>query len=503
MRWQMPVTPEAAEELRSFVHLMDERDRRELEEQLTLFPMIPHPRQAEFLRLECEEALYGGAAGGGKSEALLMWLGEGIDVPGFAGLIFRRTYPQLSRAEGLIPKSKALYQPLGGKFVGHTKTWTFPSGATIELGHLPHENSIEDYQGPSYHRIAYDELTQFSESQYLYLFSRLRRTEGFPILPGMRAGSNPGGFGHEWVKRRFITEEAMKATAKLDTDDASPDGMVFWATEDRAFVPARVADNPSLDFDDYKKKLNHLAPVTRERLLNGDWSIIEDSIFKADWLRYYNTRGEHIYPLDALQENFCGIVTREHTRRFATIDTAGTEEDKAREKRGKPPSWSVCAIWDYCESKRQLFLKHIWRKRVGWDQLKQQIPEALDRFGVRQVYIENAHWGPPLKAEFDGKYRVDFVNPHGKNKLARSVTLQNMMEDGRMFLPRNENNWRTAFEGELLSWTGDDDEAADQVDVASYAAIITERDTGVWNPPDTSFGRPTSRAGVRKWPGAV
>src|SRR5262245_60243961 len=76
----------------------------------------PHARQAEFLALDCEEALYGGAAGGGKTEALLAWLSEGINNPRYAAVIFRRTYPQLSKADGLIAKCRLMYGPLGGEF---------------------------------------------------------------------------------------------------------------------------------------------------------------------------------------------------------------------------------------------------------------------------------------------------------------------------------------------------------------------------------------------------
>ena len=84
---------------------------------------------------------------------------------------------------------------MGGRWNGTQRQWTFPSAAMIEMGHLPLEKSTDDYQGPSYHRIAFDELTQFSESQYTYLFSRMRRVEGYPIVLGMRATSNPGGKG--------------------------------------------------------------------------------------------------------------------------------------------------------------------------------------------------------------------------------------------------------------------------------------------------------------------
>ena len=127
----------------------------------------PHPRQAEFLALQCEEALYGGAAGGGKTEALLMWLAQGVKIPSYSAIFFRRTYAQLSKSnDSPLTKSQDLYRPLGGIYKAGEHKWIFPSGATIEFGHLQHEMSVQDYTGPAYHRIAFDELTQFSQHQY-------------------------------------------------------------------------------------------------------------------------------------------------------------------------------------------------------------------------------------------------------------------------------------------------------------------------------------------------
>ncbi len=115
-----------------------------------ILPKQPHPRQAEFLRLSCEEALYGGAAGGGKTEALLMWLAEGIKIASYSAIFFRRTYAQLSKSnDSPITKSHELFLPLGGQYKASEHAWVFPSGARIEFGHLQHEMSIMDHQGPA------------------------------------------------------------------------------------------------------------------------------------------------------------------------------------------------------------------------------------------------------------------------------------------------------------------------------------------------------------------
>ena len=153
---------------------------------------------------------------------------------------------------------------MGGRYRPGEHKWVFPNGAEIEFGHMQYETDVQNYQGAAYHRVAYDELTQFSENQYVYLFSRMRKHVGFPIMCGIRAASNPGGLGHAWVKQRFVTPEAEKAIKSLHHDEPSPSGMIFYNGPKRAFLPARVADNPSLDLRDYiDRMLSYLTPVLR------------------------------------------------------------------------------------------------------------------------------------------------------------------------------------------------------------------------------------------------
>jgi hypothetical protein len=116
------------------------------------------------------EALYGGAAGGGKSEALLMWLAEGIDIPHYSGIIFRRIEDDLTQFKRFAGrKGDAALWALGGVSSDSGKCWRFPSGAIIQLAGLNQEQSVLKHQGPSYHRIAFDELTHFTLSQYEFL----------------------------------------------------------------------------------------------------------------------------------------------------------------------------------------------------------------------------------------------------------------------------------------------------------------------------------------------
>lgn len=437
--------------------------------------LVPTARQAEFLALECEEALYGGAAGGGKSEALLMWLAEGIDVPGYTGLIFRRTYPQLIKSnDGLIAKSRRLFRQLGGSWNGSEKQWRFPSGAMIEMGHLPYEKSVDDYQGPSYHRIAFDELTQFSETQYTYLFSRIRRVVDFPISLGMRAASNPGGEGHFWVRRRFVPNEAIAAIKELDPQSPSPAGMIFWPASSRAFVPARLADNRFLDQADYESKLSHLSPVTRERLKRGDWGITEDSQIKAEWLRYYTMQGEY-YRLQRADGSELAHFTPKECQRFITVDSAGTSEDVAREKRGKPPSRTAISTWDWHRKHGWLIWRGLRLGRWGINDQIAQCRAAYDEARPDWLGIEIPRGQDLL--ELLGPISKRPLSHESKGKLERAGRALNLMEQGKLFLPLLEP-WRDAIESELLAWDGNPDTPYDIGDTLTYAAIHAGRSNG-------------------------
>lgn len=442
-------------------------------------PILPHPRQREFLDLTCEEALYGGACGGGKTQALLMYLAEGIHIPEYSGIFFRRTLIQHMKSnDSPITKSHSLFRPMGGRYNSSKFKWTFPSGATIEFGNLTHKESELNYQGAAYHRVAFDELTQFSEHQYTYLFSRMRMLKDFPIRMGIRAASNPGGPGHVWVKSRFITAESEKQIREINYDLPSPKGFVFWSTSERAFVPARVADNPSLNIPDYITRMrDNLSVVLRQRLLNGDWSAVEDAAIRVEWLRYYKMQDQIVIPMDIHGRD---LVTSDVRRceRFATIDTAGTSQDKAEERKGREASWSVIQIWDYCTNSKFLFLRDVWRERVNWNDLKTNTLRFLDQWKPGRVLIENAHFGPPLQGELK-KFRTELVSPipqrsRGEGgtpgKLERATDLLNKLEKGEVFLPFNNNSWLPDLIDEWTAWTGLEGETCDQVDAAAYAA---------------------------------
>ena len=227
-------------------------------------PYAPSAKQAAFLALTCDEALYGGAAYGGKSIALLMAALQFADVPGYNALIVRRSLADLELPDGLIDISKDWLSGTGATYNGNKHQWTFPSGATLTFGYLAHYGSETRYKSSQLQFIGFDELTEFPwEEQYEYLFSRLRRnTQAVGAAPDgtamadvplrVRGATNPGGVGMTWVKRRFVDP----------------------ATAIAPFLPSKMTDNPGAD-EDYANSLAKLSEVERKRLQDGDWDVVE------------------------------------------------------------------------------------------------------------------------------------------------------------------------------------------------------------------------------------
>ena len=190
---------------------------------------------------------------------------EYVHVPGYAALLFRRSYADLNLPGALMDRAHDWLGGSDARWHAHDHVWSFPSGATLTFGYLETENDKYRYQSSEVQFIGFDELTQFAETQYLYLFSRLRKLAGAAVPLRMRSASNPGGVGHEWVRARFVDREAGRATERL-------------------FIPARLADNPYLDQDGYAANLAELDAVTRAQLLEGDWQVRSEGVlFRRDW----------------------------------------------------------------------------------------------------------------------------------------------------------------------------------------------------------------------------
>ena len=240
--------------------------REDLQDRKVLFHPNEGP-QTEFLAAGEKDVLYGGAAGGGKSFAMIVDPLRYCHKKAHRALILRRSMPELRE---MIDKSRELYPQAfpGAKFREVEKLWNFPSGAKVEFGFLERDADVYRYQGQAYSWIGFDEITHLpTEFSWNYLASRLRTTDP-EIQTYLRCTANPGGVGAHWVKRRYIEP------CESNTSFTGTDGLT------RKFIPAKLADNPYLAEDGvYEQMLKSLPPIQRRQLLEGNWEVAEGAAF--------------------------------------------------------------------------------------------------------------------------------------------------------------------------------------------------------------------------------
>lgn len=254
-------------------------------------PHVPEPTQHAFLCLDDYlEVMFGGAAGGGKSDALLLGAAQFFDVPGYAALILRRTYADLALPGAIMSRSKSWWMDSDLKWSEIDKTWTTPNGATLTFGYLQTDNDVYRYQSAEFQYIGIDESTQIEMWKLRYMLSRLRRPacpEGDPdddtpeqafarrlsqVPLRMRSATNPGGRAHKEYKARYVDG--------LPDEDDPEDTQA--KADKRIFIPSKLVDNPHVDGEAYKEALMGLDARTRKQLLDGDWSVREPGAWVFD-----------------------------------------------------------------------------------------------------------------------------------------------------------------------------------------------------------------------------
>ena len=256
-----------------------------------LFQANPGP-QTDFLSASEQEVLYGGAAGGGKSFAMLADPVRYFNNPLSNKLLVRRSTEELRE---LISVSKQLYPKAipGIKFLEREKTWIAPSGASLWLSYLDRDDDVSRYQGQAFNWIGFDELTQWpSPFAWNYMRSRLRTTKNSGLDLYQRATTNPGGSGHQWVKKTFV--DPAPHNTSFDATDPETGEVIAWPRGHskegqplfkRRFIPATLFDNPYLADDGmYEANLLSLPEHQRKQLLEGDWDVNEGAAF-PEWNR--------------------------------------------------------------------------------------------------------------------------------------------------------------------------------------------------------------------------
>ena len=429
------------------------RRLKQIEQEQTATLPSPQPKQREFIESKADIAIYGGAAGAGKSLALLLDFAkpELLDTPGYSGVIFRRTYAQVKNEGGLWDEASKWYPMIAGHPLESRLEWRFPGGATIRFAHLQHEKNRLDWQGSQLPRIAFDELTHFSETQFFYLLSRARTTIG--IKPQVRATTNPDA--ESWVAK--LVSWWIEPTTGLPIPERS--GVVRWfvringdlvwgdrpedlthehpGTEPKSFtfIPANITDNPILLSADpgYLANLMAQHPVDRARLLDGNWKVKHESgsIFKRHWFQVVNKAPP--------------------TRYYRFWDLAATSRAIAT------PSAFWTAGVKLCRVRGIIYIIDAVAEQVAAG----EVPQLMKRIAQQDGDCTSVRWeleggsaGRILEESLIKELRgfdARAIAPTG-DKVSRALPLANAAFNGTVFVVRGE--WNETYLNALQSFDG-------------------------------------------------
>lgn len=434
--------------------------------------------QERFLATRADIAIYGGAAGGGKTWALLYNQARNFRDPAHRGVIFRRVMPSITQLGGLLDESRKLYPLFGAELrVAPNLEWRFPSGAVVQFRQVQYESDVQAYKGAQFSQLDFDELTEFTEFQFFYLLSRLRSV-GSKRRPCVRATTNPEATS--WV-RKFI--------AWWIGDDGLPiperAGVLRWMKREGdaivwhdepvkgamsvTFIPAKLEDNPALDLanPEYRDTLEMLDSVERAKLIGGNWNATRiDGMFKC------HTIDERGWPMGALPEGL--------DWRLRYWDLANTEPHE----KNPDPDWTASA-WGALhvdeEGKETLYLRDVRRARKAGAAKKawMRATAEADGYSVEQVIEQE---GGSSGSEVVEDYRLvvfagfacSFDRPTG-SKSVRAQRWLALAETGRVRLVQDEPgrvSWAAVFLAELATFPH---AKRDQVDAVSglYASLKT------------------------------
>lgn len=430
----------------------------------------PTERQAAFLSSSAFEALYGGSVGGGKTFALVIGALRHIDKPAYNAIIFRRTFVEL---EGeVIPVSRQWYPVCGGKYNANQHCWYFPSGARIHFGHLQHESDVERYRGWQFQYVGYDELTHFTEKQYTFIVnSRVRSATGIPAR--IRAGTNPGGVGHDWVFRRWAPwldpDSPVKAEPQQKLYYRNEGDETVWLDGDekgelsRVFVPAMLADNPYLIENDpgYAKRLAGLDRVTREQTTKGNWLI------KPSAGAYYKRR--YFEFVDAAP---AAVVARVRHWDLAATPPSETNKD---------PDWTVGARMSRGKD-GTLYIEDVVRERLSPGAVEQMVLNTASSDGKAVTVSLPQDPGQAGKAQKRtyANLLAGYVfrcEPETGDKETRQKPLSAQAEAGNVKIVRGAWNEKFLAEAEAFPSKGVHD---DQIDAVAGAFDVLTSGNAAW-----------------------
>ncbi|MGO9430910.1 phage terminase large subunit [Rhodoblastus sp.] len=427
--------------------------------------------QTEFLSSPADIAIYGGAAGGGKSFALLLEPLRHIGVSDFSAVVFRRTLVDVRKPGSLWDMSVPLYGELRAKPRLDNFTWTFLKGSKVVFGHLERETTVLDWQGAQVPLLCFDELTHFSRAQFFYMLSRNRSTCG--VRPYVRATTNPDA--DSWVAE-LISWWIDEATGLPIPERAgvlrwfARDGdAIVWGdseadilsrlpdvlTKSLTFIPARLEDNAILMRADpgYRANLLALPLVERERLLGGNWKIRPAAglFFRQEWF----------IPVD-------NIPPRDSLRVYGGSDYAVTASGG---------DYTVHAVIGL-DADGNPWLLDLWRKQASSDEWVVALCDLVRKWRPMAWAEETGQIksgvGPFLEREMRERraYTAREQFPTKGDKAVRAQSFRGLIATRGLRIPANAE-WRASFESELYQFpTGVHD---DQVDAMGLVFQLLDK----------------------------
>ncbi|MDQ3167300.1 MAG: phage terminase large subunit, partial [Chloroflexota bacterium] len=450
----------------------------------------PGPQTA-FLSSPADIVVYGGAAGGGKSWAILAEPLRHVSNPNFGGVIFRRTSPQITNEGGLWDESQKVYPLVRASPRVGSLDWKFPSGANIGFRHLQHESNVHDWQGAQVPFIGFDELTHFTEHQFFYMLSRNRSTCG--VRPYIRATTNPDAtswvktFLAPWLDKAFDGHGGPARSGEV-RHFARIEGKITWVPptwrdaegqppKSVTFIRASIFDNQILlrQNPEYLTNLKSLPPLERARLLDGNWDIVADgNLFQRSWNRYWTQSPEEARAglirllVDADRHK---VIRLADCRVFLTGDLAASEK--------KAADYTVFAAWAVTRD-TDLVLLDLIRGQWGQAESIGQLRGFFARFRAAYVLLESNGLGLPIvQAARRGTVGEDGSHLPGlpirgiqqnADKVARAGAAIVRLEAGSVYFPADAP-WLWPFENELVAFPGKHDDQVDNVSLASEDAF--------------------------------
>lgn len=420
--------------------------------------------------LDCLDAFYGGAGGGGKSDALLMAALQYVDIPGYNALLFRDTYANLVKPEGLLYRADEWLAGTDAHWDGDSRAYVFPSSATLSFGYLDGPKDHFNYQGPAYTFVGGDEIVGIRKHQAEYLFSRLRKKtkEAYLLdlqkLPQFR--NQPPEIllalqqAYERIPLRFRGTANPPSREQMATGKWVKDKYVDKKTRDKStvFIPAGIKDNPSLNETEYRKSLDRLDPITRKQIMDGDWNInVSGRIMSRSWFKVVD-----IFPEDQI------------VKKVRFWDLAATEE---KPDESNDPCYTAGVKMGLTKSNQYIIINIVrFRKKpLGVEQMIRQVAD-IDTTKI-PIYVEH-EGGSSGKISVD-HYRRNVLRefvfggelPKG-SKLERAMPFASQAESGNILLLNGA--WVEDFLDEADVFP--DGKFKDQIDACSgaFTALATK-----------------------------